>query len=215
MEAFRLVRQKVPCQLVLVGSPAADDPQGEEIFREVFRKSEGEKDVTLICLQSDLLVNAVQRKASVVIQKSLREGFGLTVSEALWKGTPVVASRVGGIPLQIENGRNGFLVNGVRECAERTAYLLRNEKKARQMGELGREKVRANFLVTRLVKDEIAMFRKVTSASESVATKIPREMLRRTLALPEFALSLPLSALDTFGRVGSRVRSTVRSTTGI
>ncbi len=215
IEAFKLVRQKVPCQLVLVGNPAADDPQGEEVFREVFRKTEGDKDIKLICLQSDLLVNAVQRKASVVIQKSLREGFGLTVSEALWKGTPVVASRVGGIPLQIDNGRNGFLVDGIRECADRTTYLLRNPKKAQRMGELGMEKVRANFLITRLVKDEIAMFRKTTAASESVATRVPREMVRRMLAVPEFALSLPLSALDTFGKVGSKVRSTVRSTTGI
>ncbi len=174
IEAFKLVREKVKCQLILIGSHAADDPESEEVFNQAYKAAEKNKDVTLITLQNDLLVNALQREAAVVIQKSLREGFGLTVSEALWKNTPVVASNVGGIPLQIEDGKNGFLVNNVRECALKTEYLLKNPQIARQMGEHGRAKVMREFLITRLVKDEIELLKEMSRTTHTI--KPPRAL---------------------------------------
>jgi trehalose synthase len=103
----------------------------------------------------------LQRVSSVVIQKSLREGFGLTVSEALLKGTPVVASNVGGIPLQLIDGKNGFLVNNVKECAEKTIKLLKDKKLEKKMGKFGKEHVRRNFLITRHLLDYIKILRYV------------------------------------------------------
>ncbi len=168
INAFRLVRKKVPCQLVLLGNQATDDPEAEKIFSEVFRIAEKEKDIILVSQQSDLLVNALQREAAVIIQKSIREGFGLTVSEALWKGTPVVATNVGGIPLQIDEGKNGFLINNGVECAKRIEYLLKNPKIANEMGERGKEKVREKFLIPRLVLEELNALEEVTRISKTV-----------------------------------------------
>ncbi len=158
----RRVQKEMKCRLVLIGSMATDDPEGEKIFNDVFRDVEKERDIVLITAQNDLLVNALQRRADVVIQKSLREGFGLTVSEAMWKGTPVVASRVGGIPLQIDDGVNGYLVEGVEQCAERVSHLLKHKPLAQKLGQHAKEKVRKNFLIPRLVKDEIELFRNTT-----------------------------------------------------
>lgn len=155
--AFKKIRQKTDCQLVLLGSHASDDPESDEIYQKVVREAQKEKDVHIASIQSDILVNALQRESAVVIQKSLREGFGLTVSEALWKGTPVVGGNVGGIPRQIQNGKNGFLVNDVDECARKTLWLLKNPLLAQKAGEAGREWVRQNFLITRLVKDELQL----------------------------------------------------------
>ncbi|MFH1106693.1 MAG: glycosyltransferase [Candidatus Micrarchaeota archaeon] len=166
--AFKSVRKKAKCQLVMLGSHAADDPESETVFQQVFRIAEKEKDVALLTVQSDMLVNALQRKASVIVQKSVREGFGLTVSEALWKGTPVVASRVGGIPLQVDDGLNGFLVTGTKQCADRISYLLKNPATAKAMGAAGAEKVRRNFLMPRLVLDEIRMLKKMTKAGKTI-----------------------------------------------
>lgn len=172
IKAFNLVRKKHKCQLVLLGSHASDDPESEKIFAEVFRTAEKEKNITLISLQSDTLVNALQREAAVIVQKSLREGFGLTVSEAVWKRTPVVASNVGGIPLQIDDGKNGFLVNGISDCADRIGFLLKNPQKAKEMGRNGYEKVKNNFLITRLALDEIRVLKEMTSAEKII--KPPR-----------------------------------------
>jgi trehalose synthase len=108
-------------------------------------------------------VNAVQTAARVVVQKSLREGFGLVVSEALWKGRPVVAGNVGGIPLQVLNGRTGYLANSPAECSERILHLLRHPNEADSMGAAGREHVRANFLITRYLCDHLKMFTALTS----------------------------------------------------
>ncbi|MFH1470156.1 MAG: glycosyltransferase, partial [Candidatus Micrarchaeota archaeon] len=171
IEVHRRVQKQFKCRLVLIGSMASDDPEGEKVFNEVFRKVEKERDIVLITAQNDLLVNALQRRADVIIQKSLKEGFGLTVSEAMWKGTPVVASKVGGIPLQIDDRVNGYLINGVDECANRVLYLLKHQPVARKIGRNAIEKVRKNFLMPRLVRDEIKLFLNVTKPTISRAVQ--------------------------------------------
>lgn len=149
IEAFRAVQREIPdAQLVLAGSMADDDPEGEACFREVREAARGLDDVHLVTELDDEQVNALQRGADVVVQKSLREGYGLTVSEALWKATPVVAGRVGGIVLQVRDGENGFLVDSVDDCAARVVELLRDPARAATMGEQGREDVRARGLAT-------------------------------------------------------------------
>jgi len=162
VEVYKRVRQEVDSRLVLCGSMAPDDPEGSLIYEEVL-KSAGELikqgEVVTITAQDDLLVNALQSLASVVIQKSTREGFGLTVTEALWKGTPVVASNVGGIPLQIEDGVSGFLLEpeDYDGFADAVLKLLKDDELARRMGQAGREKVREKFLITRLLEDYITL----------------------------------------------------------
>jgi len=162
IEAFKLIRKKYNCQLVLLGNMAKDDPEGAEIYEKIV-KSTREKDINIRCVdqpyENDFFVNALQRAASVVIQKSLKEGFALTVSEALWKGTPVVGSNVGGIPLQIINGKNGFLVNNIKECAQKTIWLLKHHEQAAQMGKYGKKRVREKFLITRHLLDYIMLFK--------------------------------------------------------
>jgi trehalose synthase len=156
----RLISERIDCQLILAGGLAADDPEGEEVYRSVLQQAGGDKDVHIILLppQADLDINAMQRGSQVVLQKSLKEGFALTVSEALWKGTPVVGGNTGGIPLQIIDGVNGFLVNNVEEAAARVRFLLKNPKRAKEMGRAGIEHVRKNFLITRQVRDHLLMY---------------------------------------------------------
>ncbi len=158
VQVFKLVKKEVDCRLVLCGSMAADDPEGWTIFEKVERRANDlieSKDVILITSENSILVNALQTASSVIIQKSTREGFGLTVSEALWKGTPVVASNTGGISLQISDGENGFLVeaNDKKGFAQRIVQLLKDPKLAEKMGKKGKEMVREKFLITRLVSD--------------------------------------------------------------
>lgn len=155
VETFRRVKQQADARLVMVGNMAADDPEGPEIFARVKEKAKSVPDVHLITNTDELLVNALQRAAAVVLQLSVREGFGLTVSEALWKGTPVVATAVGGIPLQVIDGTTGFLVQpGDHEgAAEKVLTLLGDDSLRRSLGEQGREHVRGNFLITRLLHD--------------------------------------------------------------
>ena len=124
IEAFRLARRQVDATLVLVGNVATDDPDGQEIFTRICGNSE--ERIRILSVQDSALVNALQRRAAVVVQKSLREGFGLTVTEAMWKGAAVVGGRAGGIRHQIEDGINGFLVDTVEQTAERIAQLLKN-----------------------------------------------------------------------------------------
>ena len=159
---YRQVKREVPnVQLALVGSMALDDPEGWEIYRQV---RDSAKDDAAILLFTNLTgvgnveVNAFQRLSDVVIQKSLREGFGLVVSEALWKRTPVVAGRAGGIPLQLQDGAGGFLVDRVDECADHVLWLLRHPAEARALGERGRSLVRDRFLLTRLIGDELRLY---------------------------------------------------------
>ena len=156
IRAFNLARKKVDCTLVLVGNVATDDPEGEEVYRSLMDLRE--ERVIILSVQDGALVNALQRRADVVLQKSIREGFGLTVSEAMWKGTAVIGGNVGGIRYQIDNGENGFLVSSIEEAAERIVQLIEDEKLREQIGQKAREKVRQNFLMTRLLEQYIDLF---------------------------------------------------------
>ncbi len=166
IEVFKLVKKEIDCRLVLCGSMASDDPEGLQIYEQVKQKSNNmivSGDVILITSENNILVNALQRSSAVIIQKSIREGFGLTVTEALWKETPVVASDVGGIPLQISDGENGFLFepydnNGF---AQKIVELMKKPELARKIGKNGRETVRQNFLVTRILKDYLDLFNEI------------------------------------------------------
>ena len=157
IDAFQIVREKVTdAQLVLAGSMATDDPEGFGVWEQVQAHRAGDHDIHLLSnIQQvgNVQINAFQRVADVVLQKSLREGFGLTVSEALWKGRPVVGGRAGGIVLQIRDGFNGYLVDSVEDCAARTIDLLADPVGADAMGAQGRELVRDQFLSTRELED--------------------------------------------------------------
>lgn len=159
--AYRLAREALPdLQLALVGSMALDDPEGWTIYRQIEEASHGDPLIhvfTNLTGVGNLEVNAFQRRSRVIIQKSRREGFGLVVAEALWKRTPVVAGRVGGIPLQMPEGTGGFLVDGVEDCAQRLVELLRDPDLAASLGENGREHVRRHFLLSRLLADELRL----------------------------------------------------------
>ena len=150
IKAFKLARKKEKATLVLLGNAATDDPEGEQVFESLLNHRE--ERIIIISHENSLLVNALQRKAAIVLQKSIREGFGLTVSEALWKGTPVIGGKVGGIRYQIRDGENGFLVSSIQEAADRMVLLLKDQKLREQMGILGREIVKENFLMSRLLE---------------------------------------------------------------
>jgi trehalose synthase len=162
IEAFDLVRAHVTdAQLVLAGSMATDDPEGFRVWEQTEQARGGDRDIHLLSnlhQVGNVQINAFQRIASVMVQKSLREGFGLTVSEALWKGRPVVGGRAGGITLQIRDGYDGFLVDSVEECAHRVIDLLADPAGASAMGAQGREHVRKNFLSTRELEDWFVLF---------------------------------------------------------
>lgn len=151
IEAFKLVSKHIDCDLVLGGSLADDDPEGTEVHAKVLKAAEGRKDIHILLIPpfSDLEINALQRASTIIVQKSVKEGFGLTVAEALWKSRPVIAGATGGIPLQVKNGLTGYLVHNVEGAAYRMRYLLRNPDVAQRLGRNGREHVRQNFLITR------------------------------------------------------------------
>jgi len=159
IEAFRMVRSRRRARLLLAGGGASDDPEGAEVLAEVRERAAKSKDVTVLELPpgSDIEINALQRASTVVMQKSLREGFALTVSEALWKRRAVVASAVGGIPLQILNERTGLLARSIEGAALQTVRLLDNADLRHDLGAEGRAHVRENFLHTREVRDTIAV----------------------------------------------------------
>ncbi len=163
IDAYRRVKRERPeVQLALVGSMAHDDPEGWFYYDRTLRHAGEDPDLHVLHNFHGVgawEVNAFQRSADVVIQKSLREGFGLTVTEALWKGKPVIGGRVGGIPLQVLDGETGYLVQSVEECAERALELLAHPERARALGERGREHVRRNFLCTRGLRDELMLLR--------------------------------------------------------
>jgi len=166
IDVFKLVKKRVDCRLVLCGSMAMDDPEGLMIYEKTKRKANRlmeNGDVILINSENNILVNALQRTSQVIIQKSIKEGFGLTVTEALWKGKPVVASNVGGITLQIKDGENGFLVApyDVKGFAERIIKILQNPDLAEEMGKKGKETVRENFLITRLLSDYLDLLNSI------------------------------------------------------
>ncbi len=164
IEAFRMVRRREACRLVLLGGAANDDPESVAVLREVRDAAGDDPDIAVLDLppNSHRIVNALQRAASVVVQKSTREGFGLTVTEALWKGRPVVGGAVGGIKLQVFNHQTGFLVHSIEGCAYRIRYLLSRRSAADEMGARGRELVRHHFLSTRDLRDWLTLFLAVT-----------------------------------------------------
>jgi trehalose synthase len=151
INAVKLARKKVECTLVLLGNVATDDPEGQDVFASLCDCAD--ERIRILSVQDSALVNALQRKASVVLQKSIREGFGLTVTEAMWKGAAVIGGRAGGITRQIEDGVNGFLVDTVEQAAERIVALLRDRSLAARLGEAARATVRDRFLMTRLMED--------------------------------------------------------------
>lgn len=159
IEAYLQARKYINCQLILAGGTAEDDPEGLKVFEDVKEKADMDKDIHILLLpHNDIEVNALQRASDVIIQKSLREGFGLTVAEALWKAKPVVASNVGGIPLQIKHRYSGLLCHSVEGAAFAIKQLLINPEYARRLGENGREHIRNNFLLTRHLRDYILLF---------------------------------------------------------
>lgn len=158
VKIYEKVRKKVDCRLILCGSMAADDPEGFKVYDRVNQEAKKyirNGDIILLTSDSSFLVNVLQRVSSVVMQKSLREGFGLTVTEALWKGTPVVASNVGGIPLQIEDNVTGCLVepDDHEHCADRLIDIIKYPDNYKEMRHNAKEFVRNNFLITRLIED--------------------------------------------------------------
>jgi len=165
IDAYRIVKTEMPeVQLALVGSMAADDPEGWEYLDRTIRHAGEDFDIHVLhnfTGVGPLEVGAFQSVSDVVIQKSTREGFGLVVAEALWKGRPVVGGNAGGIPLQVIDGETGFLVDSVDECAARTLHLLRRPAEAARMGAAGREHVRGNFLATHHLRDYVNLFRRL------------------------------------------------------
>jgi trehalose synthase len=150
IQAFKLARKEVDCTLVLLGNVATDDPEGEEVYRSLLGYRE--ERIIILTVQDGALVNALQRRAAVVLQKSIREGFGLTVAEAMWKGTPVIGGNVGGIRYQIEDGVNGFLVSSTEEAAHRIVQLIKDRELREHMGRQAKESVRQRFLLTRYLE---------------------------------------------------------------
>jgi trehalose synthase len=159
IQVYKQVKKYSDCRLVLAGGGASDDPESAEVLLEVREAAKGDPDIHILLLaQNDIEINALQRASTVIMQKSLREGFGLTVSEALWKAKPVVASNVGGIPLQIAHKYSGLLCNSIEGAGFSLKQLLHSPDYARKLGENGREHVKNNFLITRHLKEYMLLF---------------------------------------------------------
>jgi trehalose synthase len=162
IDAYRVVKEQIPnMQLALVGSMASDDPEGWDFFNATIAHADGDPDVHILNNFNNvgaIEVNAFQSHADVLIQKSTREGFGLTVSEAIWKARPFIGGDVGGIPLQIEDGVTGYLVSSAEQCAERTLEILRDPALGKFLGRRGKEHVRAHFLTPRYLRDYLRIF---------------------------------------------------------
>ncbi|HET9201205.1 MAG TPA: glycosyltransferase [Dehalococcoidia bacterium] len=169
IDAYRIVKQEVPeLQLLMVGSMAHDDPEGWSYYERTVRRAGEDYDVHILHNLNgvgNLEVGVFQSAATVIVQKSIKEGFGLTVSEALWKAKPVVAGRAGGIPLQVLPEETGYLVDNVEQCAQQILRLIQNPAEARRLGEAGREHVRRNFLNTRYLADYLRIFNGLATQS--------------------------------------------------
>ncbi|MCK9432194.1 MAG: glycosyltransferase [Candidatus Omnitrophica bacterium] len=159
IQTFLQVRRYVDCRLILAGGTASDDPEGIQVIEEVQEKAKQNKDIHILLMQqNDIEINALQRASTVIMQKSIKEGFGLTVAEALWKGKPVVASNVGGIPLQVKHKYSGLLCHSIEGAAFAVKQLLNSPEYARKLGENGRENIRNNFLLTRHLREYMLLF---------------------------------------------------------
>lgn len=160
IEAFEIVQRYVDCQLVLAGGEATDDPESVEVLQKTRERASKNPDIHVLAIPSgsDIEINALQRASAVIVQKSIKEGFGLTVAEALWKGKPVVASAVGGITLQVSHKYSGLLCHSIEGAAHAIKQLLQNPEYAKKIGENGREHIRQNFLLTRHLRDYLLLF---------------------------------------------------------
>jgi len=159
IKVYKQVKRYNDCRLVLAGGGASDDPEGLDVLAEVKEMSKGDPDIHILLLeQNDIEINALQRASTIIIQKSIREGFGLTVTEALWKAKPVVASNVGGIPLQIKHKYSGLLCHSIDGASFAIKQLLGSPEYAKKLGENGREHVKNNFLITRHLLDYMLLF---------------------------------------------------------
>jgi trehalose synthase len=170
IKAYKLAREHTDMQLVLAGGGATDDPEGPIIMQQVRQEADQDKDIFVLFLPpaSDIEINALQRGSTIILQKSLKEGFGLTVSEALWKGKPTIAGAVGGIPLQIAHKYSGILTHSVEGTAQWIKQLISAPDYARQLGINGREHIRNNFLLTRHIKDYLLLFLSLFEEGEVV-----------------------------------------------
>lgn len=159
IQAYKLVKKYSACRLILAGGTATDDPEGAQVLAEVREQAGKDPDIHVLLMpQNDLEINALQRASTIILQKSLKEGFGLTVAEALWKEKPVVASNVGGIPLQIKHKYSGMLCHSVEGAAFAIKQLLNSPEYALRLGRNGREHIRNNFLLTRHLRDYMLLF---------------------------------------------------------
>ncbi len=160
IEVYKKVKRYVDCQLVLAGGGATDDPEGMNVLQKVREAAANDPDIHILFLPpaSDIEINALQRASSVILQKSLKEGFGLTAAEALWKGKPVIASAVGGIPLQITHKYSGILTYSIDGTAYYLKQLLNEPEYAKKLGENGRNNIKNNFLITRHIRDYLLLF---------------------------------------------------------
>jgi trehalose synthase len=170
IQVFEMVKKSMDCQLVLAGGTATDDPESEKVLEEVKNRASDNPDIHILLIppESDIEINALQRAATIILQKSIKEGFGLTVTEALWKGKPVVASAVGGIQLQVKNNFTGLLCHSVEGAAYAIKRLLSNPEYATWLGKNAREHVRQNFLITRHLKDYLILFISLFYPSEVI-----------------------------------------------
>jgi trehalose synthase len=166
IDAYRIVKEKHPgVQLALVGSMATDDPEGWDFFQKTHEHAAGDEDIKILNNLNNvgaIEVNAFQSQADVLLQKSTREGFGLTVSEALWKARPTIAGNVGGIPLQVTDGETGFLVNSAEEAAAASLKVLDDPELGKRLGRAGKEHVRTHFLMPRLLRDWLKIFNELS-----------------------------------------------------
>ena len=158
IKAFNKVRENHDVQLVLLGNLASDDPEGSELYNKLCNLARGDKDIHIINKTDELLVNAVQTKASIIVQNSKKEGFGLTVTEALWKGTPVIATGVGGIKLQVIDGKTGYIIKNNHQLIKKLDLLLSDNKHRTVLGTNAREHVRKNFLLPKHMNDYLSLF---------------------------------------------------------
>lgn len=170
IKAYKIAKRHVDLQLVLAGGGATDDPEGEEVLKQVREEAGNDSDIFVLVLppSSDIEVNALQRGSTIVLQKSLREGFGLTVAEALWKAKPVIASAVGGIPLQISHTYGGILTHSIEGTAHWIRQLLHEPDYARRLGVNGKEHIKNNYLVTRNLRDYLLLYISLFRQGETV-----------------------------------------------
>ncbi len=162
IKAYKIAKKKIPeLQLVLAGSLAHDDPEGWKIYKKIEKYVTKDKNISLLSNLSNfgnIEVNVFQRASNIVLQKSIREGFGLTVSEAGWKGTPVIGSKVGGIKLQIIDGKTGYLVGNIKECADKIIYLLENPTEGEKLGLNAKKYIQKKFILPRLLRDHLRIY---------------------------------------------------------